>query len=155
MHYYILNVIKGDTVMQVFIDYLSELNWLAVLVAAFVAFLSGALWYSKPLLGSQWQKAVGLSDKKIKEGSMTKVMTISLLTVVVSAVAMGLLIKVLVLTSFYQGALFGIMVAIGILGANKLMQTKFEQRPLIYWAISLGADIVAFSLIGGILAVWQ
>jgi hypothetical protein len=141
--------------MQVFIDYLGELNWLAVFVAAFVAFLSGAVWYSKPLLGSQWQKAVGLSDKKIKEANMTNVMITSLLTVVVSAVALGLLIEVLVLTTFYQGALFGAMVAVGVLGANKLMQTKFEQRPLVYWAITLGADVVALSLMGGVLAVWR
>lgn len=141
--------------MQVFIDYLGELNWLAVFGAAFVAFLSSALWYSKPLFGSRWQKAVGLSDKKIKEANTTNVMIISLLTVFVSAAAMGLLVKVLVLTTIYQGALFGAMVAVGILGANKLMQSKFEQRPLTYWAITLGADIVALSLIGGILAVWQ
>lgn len=140
--------------MQVFIDYLGELNWLAVFVATLAAFLSGAIWYSKPFLGSQWQKAVGLSDKKIKEANMTKVMITSLVAVAVTAIAMGLLIEVLVLTNFYQGALFGAMIAIGILGANKLMQVKFERRPAIYWFITLGADVVALSLMGGLLAVW-
>lgn len=140
--------------MQVFIDYLVELNWIAVFVAAFVAFLSGAFWYSKPVLGSQWQKAVGLSDKKIKEANMTDIMVTSLITIVISAVAMGLLIKVLVLSEIYQGALFGVMVAVGLLGTNKLMQVKFERRPMTYWYITLGADILALSLMGAILAAW-
>lgn len=141
--------------MQVFIDYLGELNWLAVIVASFVAFLSGAVWYSKPLFGPQWQKAVGLNDKKIKQANMAKIMIPSFVSIIITAVAIGLLIKVLVLTTFFQGMLFGVMVAVGILGTNKFMQTKFEQRPLVYWVITIGADIVALALMGGILAVWQ
>jgi uncharacterized protein YneF (UPF0154 family) len=141
--------------MQVFIDYLGELNWLAVVVAALVAFITGAIWYSKPLFGKQWQKSVRLTDKEIKNANMTEVMGISAATVLVSAIAIGLLVKVLVLTDVYQGALFGAMVAIGILGTNKLMQVKFERRPMSYWYITLGADIVALSAMGAILAVWQ
>jgi len=60
----------------------------------------------------------------------------------------------LVLTDIVQGALFGSMVAVGLLGANKLMQIKFERRPMTYWYITLGADIVVFSLMGAILAIW-
>jgi hypothetical protein len=140
--------------MQVFIDYLMELNWIAVFVATFVAFLSGAIWYSKPLFGKQWQNSVGLSDKKIKNANMTNIMAVSVITILISAVAMGVLIKVLVLTDATQGALFGAMVAIGLIGSNKLMQVKFEHRPINYWYISLGADILALSLMGAILAIW-
>jgi uncharacterized membrane protein YbaN (DUF454 family) len=141
--------------MQVFIDYIGELNWLAVFVAAFVAFLSGAIWYSNILFGKKWQKAVGLTDKEIKNANMTEVMGVSAVTVIVSAVAIGLLVKVLVLTDVYQGALFGAMVAVGILGTNKLMQVKFERRPMTYWYITLGADIIALSIMGAVLSVWQ
>jgi hypothetical protein len=141
--------------MQVFIDYLGELNWLAVFVAAFVAFLSGAIWYSKSLFGKKWQKAVGLSDKQVNGGNMGEIMGISAVGVLISAVAVGLLVEVLVLTTIVQGALLGTMVAVGILGANKIMQVKFERRPISYWYITLGADIVALSLMGAILAVWQ
>lgn len=141
--------------MQVFIDYLGELNWLAVFVAAFAAFITGAIWYSKGLFGKQWQKAVGLTEKKVKDANMTNVMGMSIVTVIISAVAMGLLIKVLVLTTVTQGILFGIMVAIGLLGMNKLMQSMFEQRSMNYWLITLGADVVSLSVMGAILASWQ
>lgn len=140
--------------MEVFVDYLGELNWIAVGVASIVAFLSGAAWYSKPLFGKKWQKVVGLSDKQVNAGNMGEIMGISAVGVVVSAVAMGLLLKVMVLNTAVQGALFGLMVAVGILGANKLMQVKFERRLITYWYITLGADILALSLMGAILAVW-
>lgn len=140
--------------MEVFVDYLGELNWLAVFVAAIVAFVSGAIWYSKPLFGKKWQKSVSLSDKQVNSGNMGEIMGMSAVGVIVSSVAVGLLVEVLVLTTVVQGALLGTMVAVGILGANKLMQVKFERRPMTYWYITLGADIVALSLMGAILAAW-
>ncbi|MBA2685130.1 MAG: DUF1761 family protein [Gemmatimonadaceae bacterium] len=38
---------------------MSTLNVWAVLVAAVVAFVLGALWYSPPVFGKLWQKANG------------------------------------------------------------------------------------------------
>lgn len=140
--------------MQVFVDYLAILNWWAVLVAAAAAFASGSIWYAQSVFGKQWQKSVGLTNKQIKSSNMTSILAVSFVTVLVSAIAVGLLIEVLALETFYQGALFGVMLAVGILGANKLMQTKFERRPNTYWLISLGADMVSFAIMGGILAIW-
>lgn len=36
------------------LDVLGELNWLAVLVAAFLYFGLGALWYTPIMFGDQW-----------------------------------------------------------------------------------------------------
>jgi hypothetical protein len=141
--------------MQVFIDYLVELNWLAVLIAAFIAFTSSAIWYGKSVMGSKWQKSIGLKDSQIKKANMAGAMTYSFLGFIVVSVAMGLLVNVLVLTTVLQGVLFGTMVAVGLMGASKLAQTKFELRPLTYWYITLGADIIALSIIGAVLAAWK
>ena len=141
--------------MEVFVDYLGELNWFAVIVAAFVAFITGAIWYADGLFGKRWKKEVKLTDNKIKQANMSRLFVVSFLTIVVTAIAIGVLVQVLVLTTALQGALFGVMLAIGVLGANKLMQVEFEQRSNVYWYIVLGADIVAFAAMGAILAVWQ
>lgn len=141
--------------MEVFVDYLQELNWFAVFFAALVAFITGAIWYAEGLFGKRWKKEVGLTDNKIKQANMTKLFGVSFITIVITAIAIGILVQVLVLESAWQGALFGVMLAVGILGANKLMQVEFEQRSNTYWYIVLGADIVAFAAMGAILAVWQ
>lgn len=144
--------------MQVFYDYLGELNVLAVLAAAIAAFISGAIWYSKPLFAYKWGSEVGFSKKKMDEGpseNLPQIMGVSFITVLVSAVAMGLLIKVLVLDEIYQGVLFGTMVAVGLVGMNKLMMSLYEKRSYTYWLIVLGGDIVAFSVMGAILSAWQ
>ena len=45
-----------------------SVNWLAVVVAAVVAFVVGAIWYT--VFAKPWQKGVGLSDKDLKEGML-------------------------------------------------------------------------------------
>lgn len=44
-----------------------ELNYLAILVAAFVQFVLGGLWYSPLLFGKQWMKIMGVSHLPIEE----------------------------------------------------------------------------------------
>ena len=44
----------------------SQINWLAVLVAAFVTFMLGGAWYTA-LFGKTWREAHGFSDEVIKQ----------------------------------------------------------------------------------------
>ena len=46
-----------------------NVNWLAVIVGAVVAYALGALWYSQAMFGTVWMKGAGLSEKDAK-GSM-------------------------------------------------------------------------------------
>ena len=47
---------KGTTMGEI----TANVNWLAVIVGAVVAFLLGWLWYSPKLFGTQWAKDVGV-----------------------------------------------------------------------------------------------
>ena len=51
--------------MEVFIDYLNEVNWIAVLVAAFAAFFVGSIWYMKQTFGKRWQKRLQAPQIKV------------------------------------------------------------------------------------------
>ena len=42
----------------------SQLNWLAVIVAALVYFALGALWYSPMLFSRAWQRSIGWDETK-------------------------------------------------------------------------------------------
>lgn len=140
--------------MQVLFDYVQELNILAVLLAAVAAFAVGAIWYAEPVFGKLWMKEVGLTKKDTQNANMPKTIGLSFAATVISAVAVGVLVQVLDLTTALQGASFGIMVAVGILATNKLMMAQFEQRSLTYSLLSLGGDVAALGVMGAILAVW-
>lgn len=40
---------------------IQDVNWLAVVVGAVVAFAVGGLWYSKKLFGTKWAESVGIN----------------------------------------------------------------------------------------------
>lgn len=141
--------------MEALVDYIQELNVLAVLVAAMAAFISGAVWYAEPVFGKQWMKEVGLTKKDTEKGNMPKVMGLSFASIAVTAAAIGVLVQPLALTSALQGASFGVLLSVSLVGMNKLMQSQFEQRSGAYWVLVLGADALAFGVMGAILAVWR
>lgn len=49
-----------------------EVNWLAVVLAAVVGFVSGWIWYG-PLFGKMWKGMMGFTDESMKAMSMKPV----------------------------------------------------------------------------------
>lgn len=140
--------------MEVLLDYVSELNWLAVVVATLVAFAIGAVWYTPALFGKAWMKAIGLKESDAKKANMVQPIVLTLVGTLISAIALGVLVQVLALTTVWQGATFGVLVALAFLATNKVMQAQFELRPLSYNVITSAADVVTLGIMGAILAVW-
>lgn len=69
-----------------------EINWFAVVLSGFSAFVLGGIWYG-PLFGKAWQARVGLSDERIKGANPAKVyggaLVLSLLAAFVFAMFLG------------------------------------------------------------------
>lgn len=140
--------------MEVLLDHISELNWLAVLVATVAAMVIGSVWYMPAVFGNAWMKSIGIKQKDFMDGSMQP-MLIAVVSSFVTAVALGVLVQVLELTTVWQGATFGIFVALALLATNKVMQAQFEKRPLSYNVITSSADVVTLGVLSAILAVWR
>lgn len=51
-------------------SYFSDINWLAVLVAAIAYFSLGAIWFSKPVFGGKWVALhnINMNDPDAKKG---------------------------------------------------------------------------------------
>lgn len=56
-----------------------EFNWLAVLVAAFVPMIIGAIWYNPKVFGTTWMKVADMTEEKIKSGNMAVIFGVSFL----------------------------------------------------------------------------
>ena len=44
-----------------------DINYLAIIVAAIIYYVGGAIWYSPLLFAKSWMAAVGLTEEKMKE----------------------------------------------------------------------------------------
>lgn len=55
------------------------INWYSIIGAALVPSIVGFIWYNKKVFGQTWMTLSGLTEEKLKETNMAKVMIISLI----------------------------------------------------------------------------
>jgi len=122
--------------------------------ATVVAMVVGSVWYAPQVFGRAWMKSIGLNEKDFMNGSAQPII-LAVVSSFITAVALGVLLYVLVLTEAWQGAVFGGLVALAFLATNKVMQAQFERRPLSYNVVTSAADVVTLALMGAILAMWR
>ncbi len=54
-----------------------SINWIAILVAAFVPTIIGFIWYNPKVFGNAWMKAAGLTEEQLKGANMPMIFGIS------------------------------------------------------------------------------
>lgn len=140
--------------MEVLLDYVYELNWITVVVAACVGMLVNAAWYSDALFGKPWRKAVKLKKADTEKDGVSVALFISLMTLVITSAALGVLVMVMDLSGAVSGLLLGTLVAAGFVITNNGMHKLYEQRPFAHYAITAVGDILTLAAMGAILAVW-
>ena len=125
-------------------------SWLAIIVAAFVTFLLGGLWYG-PLFGKPWMRASGVTEERARQGNMPLIFGLSFVLQLLAAFSLDMFIGEAG-TGFgvFAGAMTGIFFVATAFGVVYL----FEQRPLAHWAVNAGYHVVSFTMMGTILGAW-
>jgi len=128
-----------------------DINYWAVLVAAVINMVVGALWYSKLMFAKAWIKLTG---KRHMQGNQTGYL--------VSAV--GALIQSWILVHFveyagsttvWQGVVTGFWLWLAFVAAVMAGAYIFEGRSWKLWQINAGYFLVVLAVNGGLLAAWR
>ena len=92
---------------------LSELNWLAIVIAAVATFMLGGLWYTA-LFGKAWQRAHGYSEEQCKHLQAARPPAVFFGTMiacyVVVAIAVAVLAQCASVSSAGSGATLGLVI---------------------------------------------
>lgn len=131
---------------------MSDVNLLAVIVAALSSFLLGGLWYSPVLFGPTWQRAAG-DVRKPGDAHPAKVFGLSFLFALVAAFAYALVIPAP--ADAMSAVLQGLAVGAGVVAASFGINYQFANRPAVMWFIDGGYHTVQFVLYGLILGLWR
>jgi hypothetical protein len=132
-------------------------NYLAVLAAAIVSFILGAIWHG-PLFGKTWADAKGLTPEQIEAGKkdMPRYMVIIFLLLVVVAWALAVLAGYTRLVTLMQGFKLGLICWIGfavtVLFAEAAMTNG---RKYTTFFISAGSWLITFLVSGMIVSYWH
>jgi hypothetical protein len=129
-----------------------DLNWIAILVSAFVPMVLGALWYSPMLFARPWMRAVGRTPEEVSGASLGY--AISAVGAVVTSYVLARVVKWAEVDDFWNGALIGLLVWLGFVATVLAVNTWFGGRPRALWAIDAGYQLVALLIMGAILGAW-
>ena len=134
----------------------TDLNFLAILVAALVFFVVGGVWYAA-VFGKAWQNALNLNPDETAQAQQDfpKALAVWFLSGLLVSFVVANLVRVLGVTTFGAGIMVGFWAWLGFALPLNLNSLAFEKRSLHVFLINAGFYWVAFALMGGILAVWR
>ena len=139
-------------------DVLSDLNWLAVLVAALAYFAIGALWYAPPVFGKMWMAAGGMAIPEAGTRPSPAIYLTPLVGSLLSAIALGMLAEATDTETLQQGIALGLVVAIGFAVSITFVTAQFESekpKPMVWGAVNAGYHVVGNLVAAIIIASWQ
>jgi hypothetical protein len=136
-------------------DSFSQINWLAVLVAAVAFFALGALWYSF-LFRDAWIKASGVNvnDPNAKKGVGAMFLS-SFILIVITTIGLALFTARVGSGGWMTGIKVGLIAGICFCATAISNSYLYEKRPLALHLINSFYNIVGCLIAGIIIAVWK
>ena len=138
---------------------LDQLNYLAILVAALVANVIGAVWFSPKAFFPVWWKLIGKTpEQQPGSSNMAYVFGMTFLGVLGYTFGLALVLEVITVAhgslSVGTGALVGAALGLLIGGGASLSHRMFAGQGFKVWLLEIGNDVVSLAVVGAILAAW-
>lgn len=133
---------------------MNRIRILAIVVAAVVYFVLGALWYGQ--FSAAWLAGIGKTLAELEAGNPgARPYVVGLASVLVACATLGWLIARTGTTGWAGGAKLGVAVALGLIGAQLALNYGFEARSVSLWLINTGYAVVGLAVAGGIIGAWS
>ncbi|MGJ8662046.1 MAG: DUF1761 domain-containing protein [Marinicella sp.] len=126
---------------------ISQINWIAVVLATTAAFLLGGIWYG-PLFSKSWIQAFGFDEDELNKRHPGKVFGIAILWTFVASVMLALFLEPA--ADLHMGAMTGFFIGIGCITPFMGIHYIFEGRGLKILLINAGYSVLSLTLIGAI-----
>lgn len=132
---------------------LSQINFLAVLVAAVSFFIIGGLWYSPLLFAGAWMKENKLSEDTIREFNRGRIFGLSFILSLI--ISLNLAAFLGPESGILWGITAGALAGIGWVAASLGIIYLFEGKSLKLFFINAGYLVISFIVAGAILGTWH
>lgn len=130
-----------------------DVNWIAIIVAAIVPMVLGALWYSPVLFAEPWMRAVGRTREELGDAALGYLL--SAVGAFLASYALARIMRWAEVDDLWNGVLVGALVWVGFVATVLAVTTYFGGRPRALWAINAGYQLVALVLMGAIHGAWD
>lgn len=133
----------------------TDLNLWAVLVSGVIYFVFGGIWYAA-IFSKKYQEGLGFSPevKAQAEKDFPKALAAHLLSGLITSFILAGVISVTASTTFISGIVTGFWMWLAFAFTINLNYLMFEKRPTSLFMLNNGFFLIAFAVMGGVLAVW-
>ena len=131
-----------------------RINYVAVIVAAILYWLLGALWFGV-VFGNQWMALEGFKPETLKTMNTTIPYVVSMLLNLVIAFILALVCATQKADSLVKGAQTGILLGVGFVATTTLTTYLYEGRPMNLFLINTGYPVVGMALMGAVIGAWK
>jgi Protein of unknown function (DUF1761) len=138
-----------------FNHFISNANWLAIIVAGLAYFAVGAVWYQQAVFGKAWAEGHNLTiDPEKAKKQMPVLMALTGVTTIVVAFLIGFLVSALysqtVMSGIKVGLFAGVLIACCV-GINYAYTSKSAK----VWLIDAGYHVLGTVVCGIIISIWH
>jgi hypothetical protein len=132
---------------------MSNINWLAVLVAGISAFILGGVWYSPALFGKAWMKDNNFTVEQVQKGNKSKIFGWSFVLCLIISVNLAMFLGD-PSVDLSQGIMYGLLTGVWIFCGLAIV-ALFEMKSARYIFVNGGYMLVALGLMGAIIGAWR
>jgi hypothetical protein len=139
----------------------SELNFIGILVAFFVSFISGAIWFGPKTFYPVWMRAKGNASGQLT-GEQNKPVILfggTIIGILIQTMTLGLIINSLQSNdsefSVVDGSLVGLVLGVGIGMFASLSHRVFGGESLKVWIIETANDAINLMIAGAIITYFN
>lgn len=138
------------------LSHISQINWLAVLLAFVSSMVIGFVWYMPAVLGRRWMQAIGKTEDDLKNiDGGAGIWVPMMLTAAVTSILLAILLSALDINTFWAGAVFALIIAVVFRAGGHVIHNGFAGRPSTVTVIDSGHDILAMTVAGAIIGAMQ
>jgi hypothetical protein len=140
--------------------FIEDLNWAAVAVSVFLAFVLGSVWFSPSVFGTYWARQVtrysGTPEPEITSGvARPASLAPWLVGMAINVIVLALVIEGVRADSAGEGIALGLAVWLGFAATFSTWPPIFARMPWEWWFVNNGAFLVMQVAAGTILALWK
>jgi hypothetical protein len=138
------------------LDAFSDVNYLAVIVAALVYFALGAIWYIPPVMGRAWQKAGGIEMTE-GEGPAPVLFVGTYVAYAAAGLATAALAVATGTDTAAEGIVLGLVVGVGYAFTAAAVTALYDRKPqpMAWWLINGIFNVIGLVVVGVIVGVWS